>query len=113
VRQRRLAAGDDALDQVRLHVERRRTFSGIQDAQTAAGPCPDIEKAPAGSHSIHDPIDGFSNLGNLGRYRARHLLIFLINDGEDIGRSESVDMSGSRIRLLGQESFQVHFRRFT
>jgi hypothetical protein len=67
-RQRRFAAGDDALHQVRRHVERRRTFGGVQNAQPAAGSGADVEQTAAGAQRLHDAVHGFSNLRDLGRH---------------------------------------------
>ena len=107
-RQRRFAAGDDALHQLRRDLKRRRTFGGVQNAQPAAGPGPDIEQPPAGAQPLHDPIHGFGNLRNLGRHRAGHLLIFLIDDGEHLAGWQGVNVVGGGIRLLGQEPVEVH-----
>ena len=85
-------------------MKRGRTFGGVEHAQTAASPGSYIKKTPAGSHPIHNPIYGFGNLGDLGRDRAGDLLIFLINDGKDISRRQSVNMGRCRILLLGQQT---------
>ena len=56
-----VASGDDAAHQVGRGVEGRRALGGVEHAQAAAGPGPNIDKIAAMLDGGHDRSHGFFN----------------------------------------------------
>ena len=78
--QRRLAAGDDALHQVRRNAECGRAFGGVQHSEAAAGSRADVEQPPALLHGGHDCVHGARDRGDFLGDGLGDLLIFGIDD---------------------------------
>lgn len=81
----RLASRYNSLDQIRRNMEGGRAFDGIENSQPAAGSSADIQQASPGANARHNPVHSLGEARDLGRDRAGHFLIFLIDDCNRLG----------------------------
>jgi hypothetical protein len=85
-----------------------RALGRIQNAQPAAGSSPNVEQPPAFLYRFAHRIHRRRDTRNLRRYSAADLLIFPIDDFQNLGRGAGINVSRRRIYSLCQELVEIH-----
>ena len=78
------ATGNETHDAIRLGSERRRTFGGLEDPETAARARSHEEHAPAPRERPRESESRFRNAGRLGLDRGHDPAVFLREKLEEI-----------------------------
>src|SRR5690606_12543734 len=95
--ERVVAAGDQANDQLRWRVERRRTLRCVEDTEPAGGAGSDIDEATAPLDALDDAIDRAGDRGNLTGDSRRDARVLRVDDPEHFFGADRIDRFGPRI----------------
>jgi hypothetical protein len=105
-RQRRKAAGDDALHHLRIGAEGRRAFARVEHAQPAGGARTDVEQAARCAKGFLDERDRARNRVALGRHRGGDECILGPHQIDDLRRAREIDGDRARIAAFGHAGIE-------
>ena len=101
MRQRGVAACDDALHELRVGVKGRRALSGVEYAEPPAGTRAEVEEASASGELLADQLDGRGDRRACVRERAAQLRVFLLDERDRREGVELVQVARARVAALG------------
>ena len=90
------------LDEVGGNAEGGRAFGCVEAGDQAACACAEVMQPPARPQALRDRLDGASHLVDLRPNRAHRRDVLRVHDGDELKRSELVELIGARVRALAQ-----------